>query len=987
MADINAYALGLELQLQINPALKALDTISKSIKDVQKMLADTGDTFKIGGDTGAEKQVASLTLVKNELSIVYAGMAKAYEDAQNAAKAFGSSLVLTEDQINKQQEAVEKATKTFHKFEQQAMKIMDDNKKYKPALEKQIKDFDELSEGMGDLQRSVTLATRKMHDQKAAFAAVAGSLQIFGDSASFVVNVVSALVGKFGLLGVAAVVYANALREIIDMQEVYSKANFRAIGSQEELISATNRLRTATGLTMKQVVESFKALSAAGFKAGDSIDQLAEDNAKFAFVTGISQDATALYQRQIILLMGNVEVAGKQLATFSAIMKQTGVSAQDAQQMVSSLADSLLGLGLTMRPDELKDYTEQLTKFTGRAAQVAGPAGGKALEQLFIRISKSTVKSAKEWQFLTDKFSLHRKASVLLRDAMNHIPETVNKIFSAGEALAPIMAEQMGLSMEEAQVLRMLNDDMAKTGATADDYFNKIGAGANLNKDFTEATKTLSMELQKAIEPIKAWITEFVNAHPEITRIIFILGMAAITAGIVAFAINGLIGTIKSFATGIGKAIELTGKFTGWLTNMGSAAKTTNQASGAGLRSFMEELAGGLKAFADPKAIMGLFVIGGFVAIMTGVVVGVAAAIKELGLSAEDLQKAAFAMLIGVSVLGIAIGLLSLVGEAAIAAAPLLWPLAAVMIALGAAVALAGFGIQMAGDALEKLFKVVLDNAATFLMTILALTFELPAFGLALSLFAIALGLAAPAIVFGMGELFGAAILGLFVAPVFEKLAGSFALIGTALAAIGPRAGVSLISLATGMLAFMAALTGTAVTGAITSFFGLTKDPIVQAKKIADAISMISAPAVSLASALQKVKSVGEAFKPIIDSVLERKAALEEAVATITKLNSKMLAIDKTIKETGFTPPVEGAIPVRQPAITDDTARRVRDQRNQTQMIDNTKNMKASIDKIGDKLTAGSNMKDLIDLLRVWLPKIAQSDKDEGLGSTVNQWM
>lgn len=988
MADINAYALGLELQLQINPALKALDTISKSIKDVQKMVADAGAAFKIGGgDTGAEKQVASLTTVKNELGIVYAGMTKAYEDAQNAAKAFGSSVVLNEKQLNKQQETIEKATKKFHKFELQAMKIMEDNKKYRPLLIKEIENFEKLGEGMDDLQRSTTLATRRMQDQKAAFASIAGALQIFGDSASFVTSTVSALIGQFGLLGVAAVLYGHALREIIEMQDTYSKTTFRAIGSQEQLITMTNRLRRATAATSKEATATFSALSAAGFHATDALESLADANFKFSFTTGISQDETAQYQRALVLLMDGSKSSTLTLGKMSAMMRETGMSAKDASRHISNMAHAALGLSLTMDPAELADYNKTLQTMVGALTKAGSPEAAKTIESFFNRISQSTVDSANEWQALTGEFNINKKANELLKDSFKDVPGMLERIGIGQGNLTPVIARNRGLTNEEAKSIEMFTKQLDLSGGSLDTMHENLTKNADVAKDFDETMKSLSNTFKETIEPIKAWVTQFVQDHPEITRVIMILGIAAITAGIVAFAFNSLVGTLKSFATGIGKAIELTSKFTGWLTNMGSAAKTTDKAAGSGLKSFMEELAGGLKAFADPKAITGLFVIGAFVAIMTGVVVGVAAAIKELGLSAEDLTKAAYAMLIGVGVMGIAIGLLSLVGAEALAAAPLLWPLAAVMIALGAAVLLAGKGIQLAGDALTDLFTVVLEHAGAFLMTILALTFELPAFGLALGIFAVELGLAAPAIVFGMGELFAAALLGLFVAPIFEKLAGSFALIGNAMALIGPRAGVSLISLATGMLAFMAALTGVSVAGAVTTFFGLTKDPMVQAKKIADAITMISSPAVQLASSLLKVKNVGDAFKPIIDSVLERKAELEEAVATITKLNAKMLAIDKTIKETGFVPPVEGANPIRQPSITDDTARRVRDQRNQTQMVDNTKNMKASIDKIGDKLTAGTNMKDLIDLLRVWLPKIAQADKDEGLGSTVNQWM
>lgn len=988
MADINSYALGLELQLQIDPALKALDKVSVAIKDVQQALSKAAATFEVGtAATGVEKKmVAGWESVRSELDLIHVGMQKAYGNIEAASKKFGDSLFVSNEELEKQNKIIEKNTRRYHELENQYLKILDKFAKHEGALEKQEKQYEKLDQNMLDMQAHITKSNKGFTDQHDILGKLIGSLGLFGESSNIVIQVATALTSRFGLLTAASILLGNAIREIVEMQDTYAKANFRALGSIDDLIEASTSLRITTAATAKESINTFRALGAAGIQAGKGLSRLAEDNFKFSFATGVSQDVTAQYQKVLMITGSSADGAGKKLGELAGVISKTGMSAREAEQLMGGLNHTLLILSTQMNPEQVDDYTKTITQLSGALRVAASPEAAAEITSFFNTISKDTISHAGQWRILAGQFSSTKTASELLHDALNNMGPTLDRLQGSNKQLTTAMAKQMGLPESFAAGYNALIKEATKAGLTVTEYIAKTKPALTLNEQFAKSMETLTGEFRKIIQPILAWITHFITAHPILTKTFIILGSGILIAGLVAFAFNNIAKSVMTFTKSAITAVRWAGDLGKKVLNLGTAAKTTDKATGMGLKTFMQEVAEGLKAFADPKALLGLFAIGLFVTLMTGVVVGVAIAIKEFGLSAEDLTKAAFAMLIGVGVMGIAIGLLSLVGMEAIAASELLWPLAAVMIALGAAVALAGFGIKMAGDALEKLFKVVLDHAGEFVLVLGALILALPAVSFGLGLFAASLAFTAPIILFGMGELAGAALLGLLVVPFMTKMASALSLIGTAMTNIGPRSGVALISLATGMLAFMAALTGTAAVGAITSFFGLTKDPLVQAKKIADAITMISSPAVALASALLKVKNVGDAFKPI-DGILGKKEELNEAISTLERLNNRILAMDKTIKETGFTIPTAEATPIRQPAITDDTARRINDRRSQSEMIDSTKGMKASLDKIGDKLTPNSNMKDLIDLLRVWLPKIAQTDKDEGLGSSVNQWM
>jgi hypothetical protein len=247
----------------------------------------------------------------------------------------------------------------------------------------------------------------------------------------------------------------------------------------------------------------------------------------------------------------------------------------------------------------------------------------------------------------------------------------------------------------------------------------------------------------------------------------------------------------------------------------------------------------------------------------------------------------------------------------------------------------------------------------------------------------------APFILAGFVMLAAAAVLGLVINPVFSEFAKVITALGAA--NINPGMGLALLGLAVGITGFMAALMGIAVGGAIGgigALFGV-KSPLKQAQEIAAAMAAIAAPASMLGNALGRIASIGDIFKPFIDSVLGRKDEIKMASQIITDLAKQVDGARKSIGtgiSPAFGPLIITAQPVRKPAITEDTARKMRDERNQSMLVKGSKETNDSLHKAIDKIEK-LDMKDIVELLKVWLPKIAQDDSGAtGLSSSTTQW-
>jgi hypothetical protein len=1000
MPDINTYALGLELKLQFEPAMHAVDSLIGKVKSLQNIAVKAAQAIKASqGDTSSDEEFIK---VKEQLSLMLDNYANIQEKYKVTALDSNTATFLSEQATVAYSDALESVAKQQQAAEAQIHRFIKAHKEYKDELTEITEDkFVAFSQKVTKNSQLIDKYTKNLRTHKDMMLAVMGGIKGLNKETQHLGSIISAAAGKFGVMGAVVLYLWSGFKNVVSMQDAYAKATFRSIGTTNELIASSNQLRMSFGASSDEAVATFTALAQAGFSAKDRISKLAEVNYKFSKITGISSDITALYQKRIVALIGSSEQATKNLTAIASAIRRSGLSAQEASGMMSQFNDTMLEVSFLYNPQDAAELSVELIKLSGA---VKG-AGGNfqtmigQLQPLLTDPLKAVAGFAKVNAVFDENATATENMNVYLVAASAKIKE----LGKQGKLSRSALADALGINKQFAGSLMLLDQKASEAGKGITEYYQAFDDTKNLDAQFSEATATLTEQLKMLLTPLLTVAAQIGSVIvPVLTEMITLIRESTVASAIFGAMIAAAMGVafLVTISKAVGAVKGMLGVFNIFKGSMKVMADSTSSLTaerGVGMKSFFTNLAGGIGAMGTtPGVFPGIIALGLLAVVVGGTLLAVAATMKVFGISVADLVGAAVGLVVAAAAFYVLAAALVVLGPVAVAVAPLLLPLSLVFLAIGASVLMASFGISLMVKAFTELFKVALSDGWMFLTIIGTMTLLMYPLALGLYVLAAALVISAPAILAGFGMLFIASLMGLLIGPVLEKVGVALQNIGSAALSIGPGAGLALISLAAGITAFMASLMGIAVVGAaggIASLFGV-KSPLKQAEEIAAAMKAIATPASSLSGSLVKIGAIGDVFKPFIEGILGRKEEIKRAAAVLEDLALRVEAVKKSIGEdsvfAGFPsgPFTLKADPVRKPLITEDTARKIRDERAQYAMVTGTKDMKKAIDNIGDKMGGdSSSMGQLIELLKTWLPKLAKSDKDaSSLTSMLNQW-
>lgn len=1014
MADINTYALGLEFQLQAQPALAAIDSLVSAAQNLQNVMKTAATSFASPETTKAIQQTNNLVEAKRDLGALIGSLAIKASEWNDISKQFGPTMAVSEQAMKQYTAMIVKNEKEQSKLNQKIQRLLELNKALQPQLKSQIKLIDNINDNMSDGKTTHEEQIKNLQselDIYKQFPFVNKILSLKKSLTKENVLLSAALVASAASVSLLKTGFDNIRKTQTD----YMTVTYGVIGSQKDLIHYTNKLQMSLAATREEAVATMKALAEVGFNAGDvgkeGIEKLSEMNQKFSVVTGISAASTARFQREMVALTGNVGAAEEKLAQFAAIMNKTGMSASQSDSLMQTLSKSTLEWQGRFNAKEAADMTTTLFMYSAAANKAGGNSQAMA-EQLILLSSEST-KSLQLMARVGAQWDKNATGAQRMDTYLEAAQQRMNQYGGASHIAYDKLLEAAGGNATLAGTLQRMGVEAAKAGKSLKDYARGTAAGADLNKLFAEKTDTLDYKLKAIKAPLVGiantlmgtlvpaltailtpisnmalafgkWFSDLQTNHPTIATLIS--GLAATVFGIIALAgpillitkyFGGMIGMVK----GIFMPLKA-------MSAAMTASKTAAMGAGPGVKSFLTSFAEGLKAMGNAQAMKGALTLGILAVLVGGTLLLLAVAMNKFGISAKDMLVGAAALVIAAGamvIMAYAMKVISAGGpKMALAAAILI----GVLLALGAATLMAGFGIGFMAKGFAELFKAIPD-ISTFLVVIGGLVLALPLLALGIAFLGLSIISSAPFILAGFVMLAAAAVLGLVINPVFSEFARVMTVLGAA--NINPGMGLALLDLAAGITGFMFALMGIAAGGAISgigALFGV-KSPLKQAEEIAAAMTAIAAPASMLGSALGKIASIGDIFKPFIDSVLGRKDEIKMASQIITDLAKQVDGARKSIGtgiSPAFGPLVITAQPVRKPAITEDTARKMRDERNQSMLVKGSKETNDSLTKAVDKIdniNIGIYMPSIIELLK----RIAQDDSGAtGLSSSTTQW-
>lgn len=505
MADINTYALGLELQLQSKQAFDILDQLEMRLGEIEKKAAsiapvalgtDQQRQYNQATELGAENvQILDNTLRKlqenlNATSIAYKNMTEgvgAFTEEQDMLREAYDSLYHEHDKILRQ----------FNRMELQGIKLTVQEKE-------KIKRIHETVDAYDDLKDATTKFNQLQQKQSKETSTLTGLFGLFGDSGHLVKKVFDVMKVEGFAAGNAIFFLYEGIKSLSEMMDAYATVSYRALGTQAELIDSTNELRMALGATTEEGIKTISALSRAGFRATDSLQDLAHANYMFSQATGVSSEVTADYQRRITAMGLSSTQATQGLEAMSNVIRKSGLSAQEAQSLIGGLTQSMRALHFFYGSDATLKASKDMAGFVG-AVKSAGGDVGAVTAQLnemakspiktriaFGLVHADVVKGVPQWE---DYFGKVAKKMGELNDNAVRTGDTLS-----GEA----MIKALHISSDLADSYLLLWE---RGGKTVDGFQKLLKAGqdgADMQRDFNESMATFRKSLQRVIQPLMA---------------------------------------------------------------------------------------------------------------------------------------------------------------------------------------------------------------------------------------------------------------------------------------------------------------------------------------------------------------------------------------------------------------------------------------------------------------------------------------------------
>lgn len=505
MADINTYALGLELQLQSKQAFDILDQLEQRLGNIEKKAASIAPSamatkeqqqYNEATALGAtETQILDDTLQRFQQALVETQ--KMYDDGAAGVRA----LIIDQEELREALELRyqqnEKLLRQFNRMELQGIKLSDQDK----AKIKEIQALQDKHEDMKDATMLFFRAQEKLRKENEQHLSV---LDNFGKVGTFVKQALLGMKGETIALSFSLGILFQAFNSLSEMMEAYSLTSFRLLGTQGDLITATNELRSSLGATTEEGIKTLTGLSHAGFKATDEIGELAKANYMFSKSSGVSSDIAADFQRRIVAMGFSATQATEGLATMSNIIRQSGLSAQEAQTLLTGLTQSMRALHFFYGSDATLKATKDMAGFIGAIKEAGGDVGAvtSQLNEMakspiktriaFGMVHADIVKGVPQWG---DYFSKVSKKMGELNARAEQTGDTLS-----GEA----MIKALHISAEQADSYLLL---WQRAGKTEEGFKKLLATGqenADMTRDFNESMATFRKSLQRILQPLMA---------------------------------------------------------------------------------------------------------------------------------------------------------------------------------------------------------------------------------------------------------------------------------------------------------------------------------------------------------------------------------------------------------------------------------------------------------------------------------------------------
>lgn len=791
--DVNRYALSLEIQLNTDAAFNSMDMLGERAEQLERKITNA-----------AQESLNSITSAVDALSVAMAGVYEQFNLNLTTSKQIVPVIMKQQDiydEIHDRLTEEEKGRKKGHDDEMKTIEALETiNKAWKTQGELVFKFFGELDkivDTIGKKNDGHKEETSLIKEENGQIRQMSQGVEHIGDAWSRGHSIIRGLMRELRML-------ANVQRMVNNDVENFVTANYRAYGSQQEVVLQTAQLTRETALLREETLATYKILGNLRIPAeqmrdyaetigmttrytGVGIEQLSAYIMRIRSTGLGSQDAT----RQLAWMGEAMRKLGLSTADMNSAMQNTGATAnmmstmfihgKDSAQMFDRMKLSAMGMGKAMGMTEEEvaalARTIETTTDPNNTTMMSNWANAAGLSTDSIRNVKDYAKAFEGiGRLINEEMLLYgegsNEANVALMQLANQYKittreaEIFRKLYKDGAAgdqfVKNFMKMDLSLSDHDKSLAQMKQayavsiDTMVRRLKQMGDKFEAIFAKVQF-----VAEAFIGPILDYVVYPM-VWVFGAVidtvfgmaNAFDDAMKAMLGFGgIAKFVLGAIILlppAVLAVMGAMRLWHNTFGALTGTARTVTGTIGRFGHFFVNVFSTVGQAFRAFLTPVADGLRVLgaAVQPFVGGLLALGAaFLMVGAGAYAfaKAVAVVAQLGLNGVG----AMAALAG-SLSLIGIGLVALAGPAT-AVAPGLFAVGAALLMVGGAAWLFGAGMQMAATAAWSIVQAIGPNS--------------PPLWIKLGMVATALGVFTAVAAFGVGPILG-------VGAGFAMLAG-----------------------------------------------------------------------------------------------------------------------------------------------------------------------------------------------------------------------
>lgn len=740
--DPNVYGLSIELSLSTGKAFESLNRFEAAVTGIETQV--TAVAQKALGEIESltdklEKNISSVSASLKDVSVEGDKFSQNISQAQADTATMGGNIDSQIDDITKSIKLWDEILEIHEEIVKLGQDELD-----------RVGDYVRIIE---DIKQAIDLKN-KSHATELEY--IRQETKAFGNVAQQATNFNDSLAGNATIMG-GIVNLAKHLfilvAEIDQATENFVATNYRAYGTQQQLVQQARLLTAEYGLLDEQAIEATKALASLRIPE-DELKQYVVLVSEASRYTGASVEVLAAYAHSLRQVGMDAVATQRHLQHMAASMRMFGLSTADLNRILGNTTISIAEIDTVFGPGAVEQLNLMRTNMAGLSKQLGFSAD--ASEKFIMHLMDPSNR------ILLERFS---------GESIDNISDLTRAMITSGEKIQEQIQNMRDSGMDDVQIQYQLqalseaygfaNVESMHLAARLAELSNEMGLNLDNAEDMQKAYETLYNESLNPVSDANATLAAQFRILTTRIRDLAHYALQPLADGLAAvlIPINMLLGAMTKIA-------RVVGDVWGWFEKLwiiGPIFKAIRIGAGfvAVLTGGFLLLAGSLM-FAERLAMQlgrameilfqtlgdGLQRLGQSVSKVVVPLMGLGAAFLMMGagayLFAEGVQTiasagwAAIPALIGLSavVLGFAQVLVAL---GALAQGPVALGILAIgagFLAIGAAAWLMGAGIQMAAGAFQTMVEVMKEVSAELLVNfanaLIASSMRLAAAGAAL---------------------------------------------------------------------------------------------------------------------------------------------------------------------------------------------------------------------------------------------------------------